>query len=187
MTDWGLPDWRDPSSYAETSLWSDLRWRWEFLRWRKDLRRDFDLFAPKAVALRNADNLALGMDEVLDQVNSPTFTTAPFGGKAYGYEGIPNPRISALSDAFLNFISLAHPNGGLHPYYAQVGVPAYPEGVFFDPDQAVWVFDLDFDLEIQLARAREQIGALQAERANSPSWTKNHKLKWPTYLQLLCL
>lgn len=184
MTDWGLPDWRDPSSYGETSSWSDLRWRWEFLRRRDDLRRDFDRYAPDVAALRNADFEELGLTELSDQMASPTFTTAPFGGQHYGYEGIPNPRISALTDAFLAFITTAQPSGGLYSYFAEGAVPAYPDGVRFSPDQAVWVFDLDWNLDLQLAMAREQLARLQANRDRRKG-SKDHKAKWLTYLRVL--
>jgi hypothetical protein len=184
MNDWGLPDWRDPSSYRETSEWSDLRWRWEFLRRRDDLRRDFDRYAPDAVALRNADFVKLDLPELRDQIASPDFTTAPFGGQPYGYEGIPNPRISALPDAFLAFLTTAQPSGGLHPYYAEGAVPVYPDGVQFSPDQAVWVFDLDWNIDLQLAIAREQLVRLQANREHRKG-SKDHKAKWPTYLRVL--
>lgn len=184
MNDWGLPDWRDPSSYGETSSWSDLRWRWEFLRRRKDLRIDFERYAPRAAALRNDDYLKLGLTELVDQIASEGFTTAPFGGQPYGYIGIPNPRISALPDAFLAFISTERPSGGLHPYFAEDGLPAYPDGVQFSPNQAVWVFDLDWDLDLQLVMAREQLTKLQAGREKRRA-VKDHKGKRLTYLRVL--
>lgn len=184
MNDWGLPDWRDPSSYGETSTWSDLRWRWEFLRRRDDLRRDFDLYAPQAVALRNADFLKLGLTEIDDQIASPAFTTAPFGGEPYGYQGVPNPRVSDLADTFLHFISTIRHTGGVFPYHAEEGVPAYAHGVNFSPDQAAFVFDLDCDLDIQLEMARNQLRALKAGRDNGKA-TKDHKSRWLTYLRVL--
>lgn len=184
MSPWGLPDWRDPSSYGETSSWSDLRWRWEFQRRRDDLRRDFELHSRQAAALRNEDFLKLGLTELQDQIASQRFTTAPYGGLPYGYAGIPNPRISALPDTFLEFISTERPSGGLHPYYAEDGVPAYPDGVQFSPDQAVWVFDLNSDLDPQLAKAREQLAKLQAGQ-DKRQGAKDHKTKWLTYLRVL--
>ncbi len=184
MTDWGLPDWRDPSTYGDTAAWSDLRWRWEFQRRRGDLMRDFEQYAPQAAALRNADFVELGLTEVQAQIANEGFTTAPFGGQPYGYEGIPNPRISALPDTFLEFISTNRPSGGLHPYYAEDGVPAYPDGVQFMPDQAVWVFDLNREIDPQLATAREQLAKLQAEQAKIKR-AKDHKAKWLTYLRVL--
>lgn len=184
MNDWGLPNWCEPSSYGETSSWSDLRWRWEFLRRREDLRRDFEQYAPLAAALRQEDFLKLGLTELPDQIASRGFTTAPYGGLPYGYEGIPNPRISALTDAFLEFISASGPSGGLHAYYAEGGVPAYPDGVRFSPDQAVWVFDLNFDLDPQLAAARDQLAKLRAGQDRRKA-VKDHKAKWLTYLRVL--
>lgn len=184
MTDWGLPDWRDPSAYGDTASWSDLRWRWEFQRRREDLRRDFEQYAPQAAALRNADFVKLGLTEVQDQIAHEGFTTAPFGGQPYGYEGIPNPRISALPDTFLDFISTKQPSGGLRPYFAEGGIPVYPGGVQFSPDQAVWVFDLNCDLVPQLAAARVQLKRLQAGQDKRKE-EKDHKGKWLTYLRVL--
>jgi hypothetical protein len=184
MTAWGLPDWRDPSAYGDTASWSDLRWRWEFQRRRADLRRDFEQYAPQAAALRNADFVKLGLTEVQDQIVSEGFTTAPFGGQRYGYEGIPNPRVSALPDSFLEFISTERPSGGLHPYYAEDGVPAYPDGVQFSADQAVWVFDLNCELAPQLAMARDQLAKLQSDEDMRRA-AKEHKAKWLTYLRVL--
>lgn len=41
-TDWGLPDWSAPESYAQCKNWDDSQWRWEFLRRRPDYRSDFE-------------------------------------------------------------------------------------------------------------------------------------------------
>ena len=40
-TNWGIPNWRDPSSYGDTKRWSEARWHWEFMRRREDCRADF--------------------------------------------------------------------------------------------------------------------------------------------------
>ena len=36
---WGLPNWKDPTSYGAVNEWSFHRWRWEFYR-RQDFRRE---------------------------------------------------------------------------------------------------------------------------------------------------
>ena len=41
MNEWGIPDWRDPNAYGDTTQWNKLNWRWEFIRRRDDYREDF--------------------------------------------------------------------------------------------------------------------------------------------------
>ncbi len=185
MTDWGLPDWRDPSTYGETSKWSDLRWRWEFLRRREDLRSDFQEFAPRAADLRNARLAAEGQPIVEDQINSPNFTTAPIVGEAYGYIGIPNPRFSNLPEEFLRYLTIKQPHSGFRPYYDADGNPIYREGVAFSPDQAVWVFDLDDDLGPQLAVAKKILHQIQSDRKGPRKLTKHRRGNWLIYLRVL--
>jgi hypothetical protein len=49
MTDkWGIPDWRDAAAYPDSL--NDQQWRWQFLRRRKDYRKDWKANLPASVA-----------------------------------------------------------------------------------------------------------------------------------------
>lgn len=185
MIDWGLPDWRDAASYGDTTLWGDHRWRWEFLRRCRLLRIAFHRNARLAVRRRAADEIIQGVQLPTLLPTDPQFTTNPFGGEPFGYIGLPNPAISELSEAFLKFITASQPQSGLHTYYDGEGNPAYSDGVFFSPDEAVWVFDLTGDIDAQVNAAKEKIKALQADRQLVPRQPKFHRKNWPLYLRVL--
>ncbi len=38
---WGVPDWRDESTYLATHKLTDRQWRWEFMRRRPLYREDW--------------------------------------------------------------------------------------------------------------------------------------------------
>lgn len=122
---------------------------------------------------------------LVDQINSPNFTTAPIVGEAYGYMGIPNPRISDLPEEFLRYLTLKQPNSGFRPFHDTDGNPIYQEGVAFSPDQAVWVFDLGDDLGPQLAAAKKILHQTQLDRKDTKKLTKHRRGNWLIYLRVL--
>lgn len=178
MTDWGIPDWRDAAAYADTSAWSHERWRWEFLRRREDLRRDYlELLREKS-----------GAKDVAELLRSPDGWPqfiATRGLSRYGYDFLPNPRVSDHPEAILKYASTSQLSSGLHTYFDVHGVPAYAEGVFFSPEEAVWVFDLTADLDTQIEAARDALRPFMIRPHLKPKKERNHRRNWPTYLRVL--
>lgn len=99
-TEWGVPDWRDASSYGDVSKWSKSRWRWEFYRRREDLREYFDEKVEKAYQDQLNQSIIEGVDNFEFRLNGKTPNQTGFvvGVKRdemhiFGYLAIPNPRI----------------------------------------------------------------------------------------------
>lgn len=178
MTDWGIPDWRDAAAYGDTSAWSHERWRWEFLRRREDLRRDY-------LMLVRERSEAKACDELLRLSDAWPRYIATKGVSQYGYEFLPNPRVSDHPEAILKFASTSQLSSGLHTYFDAHGVPAYAEGVFFSPEEAVWVFDLTADLDQQIETAKERLRPLMIVSDSTQKRAKHHRKNWLIYLRAL--
>lgn len=179
MTDWGIPDWRDAAAYGDTSMWSQGRWRWEFLRRREDLRRDYELFKQEAfeTRLRMAETLGTPDDRPLpDHLG---FTTAPLGGEPYGYTGIPCPKFSEQPDALLEAISIMSPLKAFYPgsQYSSLTIDGEADLVI--------VFDLDRHIGEQLKAAEDLLSKYQVGRHGGLLLNRKHKGKWLRYLRVL--
>lgn len=95
MNEWGIPDWRDPSSYGDVERWKTDRWRWEFRRRRDDLREFFDC------GVKDRESLPFGHSPSFLDPTQAGFLLATDAASArrFGYvHGIPNPRISEQPD-----------------------------------------------------------------------------------------
>ena len=143
--DWGLPDWRDPSSYTNQNgtpdSWSLMQWRWEFFRRREDLRQAFnsraqqtyeeyvEMYSNPSWRERYGDVRILKPDE-------PGFTAQAFLSDD-SVSGIPNPRISAQPTRAI-FSSDGYLGGNVGFYYgaqekfARIGIKEYEVAVKFD-------------------------------------------------------
>jgi hypothetical protein len=87
---WGIPDWRNPKGYGDVKHWSFNRWRWEFFRRREDLRDYFE-----AVAQDSYLALKQQLHECRYQPHQAGFTALVVDDavRAFGYSGLPNPKI----------------------------------------------------------------------------------------------
>lgn len=125
MNEWGLPDWRNASTYGDVSKWSKNRWRWEFYRRREDLREYFDENAEEAYQ----DQLRLSIIEGVEHFEFRLNGKAPdepgfvVGVKRdemhiFGYFAIPNPRIGEQPEELikpLNDYDEMHFQAGMRP------------------------------------------------------------------------
>lgn len=95
LNEWGIPDWRDPSSYGITMDWSDNRWRWEFFRRRPDLREFFDRNSAGSLQIKRR-MAVLGGLPAPPEIDEPGFTIVLLDqvSQRFGYRHLPNPRIS---------------------------------------------------------------------------------------------
>lgn len=210
-TEWGLPDWEDPSSYGDVTKWDYNRWRWEFYRRREDVRRHFDDAVKDPSSIREVVGPASDKlhSEGIACPNTPGFMvqTAEIA-KLFGYLGLPNPRISEQPKDAITPIRDWRPIDSIGPSGAQhhkVEVLLVAAGVeltdhqrwfleltllnryaaFIQENELAMKFDLDAPINTQIAAAKDLLVAKQLERHGSKISTRTHTTKWFVYLRLL--
>lgn len=196
LNEWGIPDWRRRDAYGEVEAWSDDRWRWEFMRRRRDLREFFDYWAPSVLQDKLRRNEGLTLDQ-------PGFTVVgreEDAGKAvgiFGYSGIPNPRIG--DQPWIAITPVAHINNKLRYHNPRLLMPAddpynAPDpkkeriryNINLKPREYAIRFDLDLPLAPQIKEAAEVLQRNQ-KRIHGKRLTssKQYKAKWLSYLRVL--
>jgi len=85
--EWGIPDWRDASGYADCEGWDSDRWRWEFLRRRADYRSDYHACAAE---------IGLHWPERFDHENSRRYELTEFHDPRLVDTGIMGPSWQGL-------------------------------------------------------------------------------------------
>lgn len=192
-TDWGIPDWRDDTSYGKTDGWSDNRWRWEFFRRRKDLRCFFDRWAESSLKLKTNEN----------------FTPRDAGFLAFGkegaegdairrfdYAGVPNPRIGAQpAFAIMPFSQLTSKKRYYDPDRREPSARGVLEAVgkrtakeyhlLLEPHEMAIKFDLNAPIAPQLKDARDMLRRKQKTMHGKYLQTRQHHSKWLLYLRVL--
>lgn len=179
MNTWGLPDWRDATSYGDTANWTWHRWRWEFYRRREDLRTLFDQFA--ATSYQTQLRVATGTDiaERVLKPDEPGFTALVPGETGLDYAAIPNPRISDQPEAVLKLI-FEDPDVKFYP------AEHYRHGISLDSDdQIAVVFTLDRPLPPQLDHALNILRRAQQASQGKLLEQRSHPKKWLRYLRVL--
>lgn len=198
MNEWGIPDWRDPQAYGDTSNWSVMRWRWEFYRRRDDLRAYFDANTERTFqahckardALPDGSNATFpdGTKGRILRPDEPGFTadcdwqTAQY----FGYGGIPNPRISDQPDR-VTFAVLDYPgcNTFLHLGKGKAW-PAEPElEVPVCEGQAAVIFDLSKPLGPQMDGAMQWLQWAQSNVQGEVKPRRKRSSNWLGYLRAL--
>jgi hypothetical protein len=193
MDEWGIPDWRDPAAYGDTSGWGVMRWRWEFYRRRDDLRAAFDASAERTYQ----ENCKAARGERVSRPDEPDFMPVsaiyPKGSRVsrpdepgfvafcnwatvekLGYDGIPNPRISNQPEwAITPAYAIHHTSIFNGLTYSRVAVR---EG------QVAVVFDLSLPIKPQLEDAKR---VLQQFGGKSAKPNRRQMAKWPDYLRAL--
>jgi hypothetical protein len=198
MEEWGIPDWRDPAAYGDTSGWSVMRWRWEFYRRRADLRAYFDANAERSF---REDCEAYGASS---DGNNATFPDGQTGrvlrpdepgfkakcdletGKRLGYAGIPNPRISNQPEGAI-FAHFDHP-GSTSYFYLGKGEPwpAEPQlEVPVSEGQGAFIFDLSKPLGPQIDIAKQLLELMQKQYQGQVKPRRRQEAKWLGYLRAL--
>jgi hypothetical protein len=193
MTDWGVPDWTDPSTYGDASQWSGSRWRWEFTRRREDYRDDFDTNAQWSLdqlSERSRSNPAkrfLGRDDPGFVASGSCGDARPFVEK-YGLIDLPNPRIS---DQPFRVIRFEKRFGGVMrgkgPFRWHQDQQAEEETAMMlvPKGSAAALFDLSRPVNPQLETAKELLVELQKAQEGKLLQHRKHPKKWFTYLRVL--
>ena len=194
--DWGLPDWKDPTAYGETSSWNFMRWRWEFYRRRDDLRSLFDQNAEQTylecVELYSSSEWQASSQEWekaarILQPHEPGFTAdcTTEDCRKFGYVGIPNPRIS---EQRAHVIFAACNYDGDVPFQLGEG-DRFAEGkdwrVTQGEGEVLARFDLDKPLGPQIDAASNFLSKRQVQRHGRKLQHRRHPIKWLTYLRTL--
>lgn len=168
MSDWGIPDWRDPAAYGLVHEWSLYRWRWEFYRRRPDLRDWYD----KVAAQLSQENAF--MLEGIPPNSMPT--KSPFGYRYW----LPNPRIADHDEE-----AIFADDSGLSSYRPWESGPAHVEVWAPSANNAIFCFDLDKPIEAQIAKARRSIELMQKHLHGHLVQRRKHPAKWLGYLRTL--
>lgn len=183
MNEWGVPDWRDASAYAEGADWTLARWRWEFYRRRADVRSLFDKHASleyernKALFALNPAGQPDGVREIGEAGFHVSVVQRDANGalhRPFGYEtGLPNPRIGAQPQWLIAgacSASVTHSMSTNDPVRT---------------NERKFAFDLDRPLDPQIKLARELLRGMQSERNGTVMQPRKHQSKWPDYLRTL--
>jgi hypothetical protein len=191
LTDWGLPDWRDPSSYGDVPNWSPDRWRWEFYRRRDDLRAFFDRWADTT----HEANIAANSGRSPDEPGYLAFGQDEDAGrevKEFDYAGVPNPRISAQPTiAIKPYSALVYP---LRYYDPAVRLPssrgvikrkAEEYRLWLEPNEMAIKIQMDEPLEKQIDDASEVLRTAQQKLHGKLITKRRQKNKWLGYLRSL--
>ena len=209
QNEWGLPDWHSEAAYGNWNDWLVDRWRWEFLRRRTDLRAFFDRHAAaiyqdhlatieKIVEIGGmvSPHLLLRPDEpgfVVDGFrNSDGISWSPidyqgnrvdqFGRFGYLF-GVPNPKISNQPErtilGFSGSVVVAGIGMGTQLIYGECATLQILEG------EIGVAINLDKPLMPQLKAAETLLRERQRERHGKLLQSRNHRLKWLTYLRVL--
>lgn len=191
MTEWGIPDWRDPSSYGDVHNWCPDRWRWEFYRRRDDLREFFDQWAQTTFEANFGANEGRSPNE-------PGFVVFGQGedaGRAieeFDYVGVPNPRISGQPAITIRPYSrfLYH-----FRYYDPAVRPPSARGViertrkeyqlWLEPNEMAIKFHMDEPLPKQIDAAVEFLRTAQQNLHGQLITERKQTKKWLGYLRSL--
>lgn len=190
MTDWGIPDWRDPAAYGDIKKWEFMRWRWEFSRRRHDLRAAFDERAQRTYEFyQEVKSLEYPSDKhgnaVTLRPDQPGFVAESYTNDGFGYAGIPNPRISEQPSHVI-FSVFDYPGGHVKFVY---GSPKLADGkphkVFIEECEVAAMFDLTKPLGEQLSAAKRFLENVQVRTQGRKILKRRHPVKWFGYLRTL--
>jgi hypothetical protein len=188
---WGIPNWRDESSYGDTGRWSEWEWRWEFTRRREDCRadwlahKDYQVEWISDAVLRSLIRALGGVAELKRgdrrlRPDEPGFTVSfPCCCEKYGLSYLPNPAIG--KQPFYIYFLMFRPYGPKMVVFPEDGVTEV-----FGETGSVIQFDLDAPLDDQLERARQLLEGKQRDKLGhlvKPG--KKHPSKWLRYLRVL--
>jgi hypothetical protein len=182
MSKWGLPNWRDPTSYGDVNKWSKERWRWEFTRRRPDYREAFEASAQKSYEIARAIH---GPRVAILSPEQPGFCAQTTWPPKFGLAALPNPRISEQPWHVITFTSdrirFYRGEGPDLPYdgerTAHVDVPE---------NRLAVVFDLTGPIGPQLKTLRNTLKLYQElAMGKKIPVRRRHPKKWFMYLRVL--
>ena len=187
--EWGLPDWRDSSSYRNSfgnpSEWSFARWRWEFLRRREDYRTAFSSLVEAASNGTYFQDSFTNNGEIVQEqmVQGNLIAAADQRGFAFpvidnldllssfGMFFFPNPRFSEQPEPALLLSE---------PYIAsKFDVDGKPLGVL------TYHFDLMRPIAKQLEACEAKLKEIKAKIPGAVWEEKHHVQNWHEYLRAL--
>ncbi len=98
---WGVPDWRDEAAYPRLNDLDETHWRWEFLRRRDDVRKDWEVYANDTF-VENVSRSKVASDTLYEQhiwsLDAPKFRAkVPNCLHKYCLDGLPNPSLASPS------------------------------------------------------------------------------------------
>ena len=95
LDQWGIPDWKDPSTYPDIEKTPKTVWKWEFLRRREDYRDDWLTYAPLTYQQKLGENKTKKKNQgpkCLVTPEDPNFLAEmPDSQEKYKLALLPNP------------------------------------------------------------------------------------------------
>ena len=162
---WGVPHWRDTSSYPTVDKLTVDEWRWEFLRRNHDYR---DLYRAPADIFRGR-----GKKEYFRRVFGVAWIKSPY---------IPAYRRKPMGQLFLYQMSKENSQPFRTP---GPDVPLnWLQGEEVSP-QEYYHLDVRLDLYKPITEQLNAIRPIAAQHRQRFTKRKKHSNQWPRYLQLL--
>lgn len=193
MSDWGIPDWKDPKAYGDTRKWSHIRWRWEFYRRREDLRLFFEENAAETyryAMLLHSKTAGINMPaDCLPLCPNDAGFKAITGSpptQTFGYRGVPNPRISDQPSGCIT--PVLDELGGFPRIVGGEGQHDFKKGaleVSLASGECAAIFDLNMPLRLQIEGAVQHLKARQIMLHGKTLQERRHPSKWLNYLRVL--
>lgn len=186
VNEWGLPDWRDPTSYGNVKNRKLVRWRWEFVRrepkYRSAALEFFSIVEARAVAAQAVRHMetpeARKRHSDLADMQAKAYTTL---WKKWAYCEVLDPRISEYPDDKLKVL-----------YYDRFnildGSPSSEAGQSSTSPrigQTAVTFDLDRPLQPQIDSALRELQKRQKSRHGNLIQRRLHPKLWLGYLRTL--
>lgn len=187
VDDWGIPNWLEESSYGDTTIWTESRWRWEFTRRRQDCRDYFDENAQRVH--EHFIEVYKGSGAAVLQPSEPGFCVTLTYEKAreLGFPSLPNPRIGDqpfhVLTKFKDHVRL-YRGEGPDPFHER----GAPETLHIPvPDGWIAaVLDLSKPWSDQADGIRQWFEFRQAERLDGVvALPRRHKKNWLRYLRVI--
>lgn len=149
----GIPDWRDPAAYGDTSQWSFNRWRWEFYRRRDDIRSYYDA---------NIEDQTKNFPGLI-KFDPDEFPKAVFVEKykqmELGYISFPDPRTGDHPNFCIN--QFAKENHVRFLKKEQVKLASGFSDSFISDHEIVFVFNIHLSVNSQIEECRKMLSYLQ--------------------------
>ena len=179
MTDWGLPNWEDESSYGDTAKWTISRWHWEFIRRREDVREEFDRLAEETfqTRIKEAQSKGKPASSVLAP-DQPGFKVPSLLSKTVQLHALPNPRISNQPSGVIIFRTAVRIVQG-------VQLPGDAEIPHLSASHVKLQIDLSKPLASQIKVARSFLEREQMRLGGQVVIKRRRSDKWLTYLRAL--
>lgn len=187
--EWGLPDWRDSSSYrnnfGDPSEWSVARWRWEFLRRREDYRAAFASLAKSGSNGTFFQDSFTEIDENTRKQLAQGNLVSAAKQKGFAFLIADNPDLLSKFGMFF----MPNPKFSEQPEASLLLAAPFMASKFDVEGKPLFVCSYTFDLMRPIAKQLEaceaKLNEIKAQILGAVWEEKHHVQNWLEYLQAL--